>query len=132
MRIYSERAGRAFVGISVSGCTDSNSSCALKPAAYSDRVRVRVWKQGDSFLFSTNIHNPFEMNFAFPLHPRLSASICSLVALRKAMLTNMTHNDMLAYTHFSKLFVLLQATFKCLLQGCLTLHENCDWLPMGL
>lgn len=116
----------------VDACTESNSSCALKPAAYSDNVRVRVSKQGDSFLFSTNLHNPFEMNFSFPLHPRLSASICSLVALRKTMLTNMTCNDMLAYTHFSKLFISLQATFKSLLQACLTLHENCDWLPMGL
>lgn len=119
MRIYSERAGRAFVGISVSGCTESNSSCALKPAAYSDRVRVRVWKQGDSFLFSTNIHNPFEMNFAFPLHPRLSASICSLVALRKAMLTHMTRNDMLAYMHFSKLFIFASSYFQKFTSGLL-------------
>lgn len=64
IRIYFKRAGRAFVGISVSESTDSNSSSALKAVAYS--------KQKDSFLFSINIHNPFEMNSAFRLHPCLN------------------------------------------------------------
>lgn len=77
IRIYSERAGRAFVGISLSGCPESNSSCALKAAAYSGNVRMRVLKRGD--LFSTNIHNLFEMKFPIscilPFPPQFTASL---------------------------------------------------------
>lgn len=42
MRIYSERAGIACVGISVSESTESNSSSTLKAVAYC--------KQKDSYL----------------------------------------------------------------------------------
>lgn len=93
MRIYSERAERTFVGISVSESTESHSSSALKAVPYS--------KQKDSFLFSINIHNPFEMNSAFRLHPRLNLKPTCLEKNKNKVTW---HVITWLYIHFSHIF----------------------------